>query len=144
MVYTCRGSGVSFRGCRGPPFSSCMNDQTRKPGHSCNRAERFLHVFHIFSSICAFVLGIYLHLTVRPLKTCGFSYLLSVSAISSSFPYSVGPRENCQHLCTRVCLTHDPRAAHCSSLQSKTSTFIMTAYYLPCSHIKNIFIQQRT
>lgn len=36
----------------------------------------------------------------------------------------------------RACLSHDPRVAHCSSLQSKTSTSIMTAHYLPCSHIK--------
>lgn len=63
----------------------------------CRKVSPFL------SPICAFALDMYLPLSVRPVKTCGFSYLLSVSAISS-FPYSVGPRENCQQLCVCVWL----------------------------------------
>lgn len=93
--------------------------------------------------ICAFALGIYLPLSVRPVKICGFSYLLSVSSICSSFFFFFsffllcGPERKLPTLeRVRACLSHDPRVAHCSSLQSKTSTSIMTAHYLPCSHIK--------
>lgn len=38
--------------CRGPPFSSCMNGPTRKPRHSCNRAERFLRYLFFFPLFC--------------------------------------------------------------------------------------------
>lgn len=119
-----------------------MNGRIQRPRHSCNGAEGFLHFFHIFfpQSVHSLLAFICLCLSGQwkfvVLAIC--SLLVLSLLLFFLFSYSAGLRANCQHLstCVRACLSHDPRVAHCSSLQSKTSTSIMTAHYLPCSHIK--------
>lgn len=85
-----------------PSFLFLHQRPNTKPKTFLQSAERFRNIFYIFPlnpCIRSWHLQ-YQPLSVRPVKTCGFSYLLSVSAISSSI---LPAPEKSANTCVRIC-----------------------------------------